>query len=80
MIALLVTDLGNTTAEFAGWAASMEIFGISKYISVPIGAWFVWWLVVKGTYRFVEKIFLFACLIYFTYIVSGFISGPSALG
>src|SRR2546426_6460392 len=76
MVALLVTDLGNTTAEFAGWAASMEIFGISKYISVPIGAWFVWWLVVKGTYRFVEKIFLFACLIYFTYIVSGFLARP----
>jgi NRAMP (natural resistance-associated macrophage protein)-like metal ion transporter len=76
MIALLITDLGNTTAEFAGWAASMEIFGISKYISVPIGAWFVWWLVVKGTYRFVEKIFLFACLIYFTYIVSGILARP----
>jgi Mn2+/Fe2+ NRAMP family transporter len=76
MIALLVTDLGNTTAEFAGWAASMEILGINKYISVPLGAWFVWWLVVKGTYRFVEKIFLFACLIYFTYIVSGFLAHP----
>ncbi|MBI3609994.1 MAG: divalent metal cation transporter [Nitrospirae bacterium] len=76
MIALLITDLGNTTAEFAGWAASMEIFGISKYLSVPLGAWFVWWLVVKGTYRFVEKIFLFACLIYFTYIVSGFLAHP----
>jgi NRAMP (natural resistance-associated macrophage protein)-like metal ion transporter len=76
MIALLITDLGNTTAEFAGWAASMQIFGISKYLSVPLGAWFVWLLVVKGTYRFVEKIFLFACLIYFTYIVSGFLAHP----
>jgi NRAMP (natural resistance-associated macrophage protein)-like metal ion transporter len=76
MIALLITDLGNTTAEFAGWAASMEILGINKYISVPLGAWFVWWLVVKGTYRFVEKIFLFACLIYFTYIISGFLAKP----
>ncbi|MBI3810626.1 MAG: divalent metal cation transporter [Nitrospirae bacterium] len=76
MIALLLTDLGNTTAEFAGWAASMEMFGVSKYLSVPIGAGFVWWLVVKGTYRFVEKIFLFACLIYFTYIISGFMAHP----
>lgn len=76
MIALLITDLGNTTAEFAGWAASMEMFGVSKYISVPLGAFLVWWLVVKGTYRFVEKIFLFACLIYFTYIISGFMAHP----
>jgi len=76
MIALLITDLGNTTAEFAGWAASMEIFGVSKYLSVPLGACFVWWLVVKGTYRFVEKIFLFACLVYFTYILSGFLAHP----
>src|SRR5207245_7433861 len=48
MVALLVTDLGNTTAEFAGWAASMELFGVSKYVSVPLGALFIWLLVVKG--------------------------------
>lgn len=76
MISLLVADLGNTVAEFAGWAASMEIFGVSKYISVPIGAFLVWWLVVKGTYRIVEKIFLFACTIFVTYIISAFMAAP----
>lgn len=76
MLSLVFADLGNTVAEFAGWASAMEIFGISKYISVPIGAFVVWWLVVKGTYRFVEKIFLFACTIYFTYVISAFLAGP----
>ncbi|ACH40236.1 MAG: hypothetical protein ACD_55C00167G0002 [uncultured bacterium] len=76
MICLLLADLGNTVAEFAGWAASMEIFGVSKYISVPIGAFLVWWLVVKGTYRIVEKIFLFSCTIFVTYIVSAVLAAP----
>jgi Mn2+/Fe2+ NRAMP family transporter len=76
MILLLLTDLGNTVAEFAGWAAAMEIFGVSKYISVPIGALFIWWLVVKGNYRSVEKVFLIACTVYFTYIISGFLAHP----
>ncbi|HXY62101.1 MAG TPA: divalent metal cation transporter, partial [Nitrospirota bacterium] len=49
MLFLFITDLGNTAAEFAGWAASNEIFGLSKYVSVPIGAVIVWLLVVKGT-------------------------------
>jgi NRAMP (natural resistance-associated macrophage protein)-like metal ion transporter len=76
MLCLIFADLGNTVAEFAGWAASMEIFGVSKYISVPIGAFMVWWLIVKGTYRQVEKIFLFACTIYFTYAISAFLAHP----
>lgn len=77
MISLLLADLGNTVAEFAGWASSLEIFGVSKYISVPIGAFMVWWLVLKGTYRFVEKIFLFSCTIFVTYIISAFMAEPS---
>ena len=76
MVVLLLTNLGNTVAEFAGVAASLEIFGISKYTSVPLGAVFVWWLVVKGNYKSVEKAFLFACLFYFSYIVSGFMGKP----
>ena len=71
MIAALAVDLGNTVAEFAGVAASMEIFGISKYISVPLAAIAVWLLVVKGSYRQVEKIFLVACGFYLTYVVLG---------
>jgi NRAMP (natural resistance-associated macrophage protein)-like metal ion transporter len=76
MISLLIADLGNTVAEFAGWAASMELFGVNKYLSVPIGAFLVWWLVVKGTYRIVEKIFLFSCTIFVTYIISAFMAAP----
>ncbi|MFZ3063562.1 MAG: Nramp family divalent metal transporter [Actinomycetota bacterium] len=76
MIALLFVNLSNVMAEFAGWAASMEIFGVTKYISVPIGAIVVWLLVVRGRYRPVEKIFLIASAIYVTYIVSGILAHP----
>jgi len=77
MIILLLANLGNTLCEFAGIAASMEIFGVSKYISVPAGAFFVWWLVVKGNYKSVEKVFLVACVFYLAYIVSGFMVHPN---
>jgi len=77
MIFLFLANLGNTLSEFAGVAASMEIFGISKYISVPAGAIFVWWLVVKGTYKSVEKAFLVACIFYLSYIISGFMGKPN---
>ena len=76
MIFLFITDLGNTAAEFAGWAASNELFGINKYISVPIGAAMVWLLVVKGSYRVVEKIFLVFCLVYLVYIPAAFMAKP----
>jgi len=76
MIVLFLTNLGNTVAEFAGLAASMEIFGFSKYFSVTLGAVFVWWLVVKGSYKSVEKVFLTACLFYLSYIISGFMGKP----
>ncbi|HEX7555413.1 MAG TPA: Nramp family divalent metal transporter, partial [Leptolinea sp.] len=68
---LLFVNLANTVSEFAGVAASMEIFGISKYISVPIAAVGVWFLIVKGNYKTTEKIFLVASAIYLTYVVSG---------
>ncbi len=80
MIALLLTNLGNTISEFAGVAASLEIFGVSKYLSVPLSAFFVWWLVVKGSYKSVEKAFLVACLFYISYIVSGFLVHPQWKG
>lgn len=76
MVVLFLTNLGNTVSEFAGVAASLEIFGISKYLSVPAGAAFVWWLVVKGNYKSVEKAFLFACLFYLSYVISGFMGKP----
>ncbi len=76
MVLLLITDLGNTAAEFAGWAASNELFGINKYVSVPIGAVVVWLLVVKGTYPVVEKVFLAICLVYLVYIPAAFMAKP----
>lgn len=76
MAGLFVANFGNTVADFAGWAASMEILGISKYIAVPVGALSIWILVVKGSYRFVEKALLLACLIYIGYIISGIMAEP----
>jgi Mn2+/Fe2+ NRAMP family transporter len=76
MSLLVLANLTNVMAEFAGIASSLELFHISKYISVPLAALAVWFLVVKGTYASVEKIFLFACAIYLTYIVSGFLVKP----
>lgn len=76
MVALFLANFGTTVAEFAGWAASWEIFGVSRYIMVPAGAAFIWVLVTKGSYRMVERVLLGACLIYFGYIVSGIMAGP----
>ncbi len=76
MLSLFVTDLGNTAAEFAGWAASNEMFGVNKYVSVPIAAFLVWLLVVKGNYRTVEIIFLVICTVYFVYIPAAIMAGP----
>lgn len=76
MFLLLLADVGNTVSEFAGLAASMDIFGVAKYVAVPLGAVLVWWLVVKGTYRKVEKIFLVACVFYLAYIISGLLAHP----
>jgi NRAMP (natural resistance-associated macrophage protein)-like metal ion transporter len=76
MMAVLFTNIGNTVAEFAGLASSLELFGISRYISVPLGAIFVWWLVVFGSYKSVEKAFLIACLLYLAYPISGMLAKP----
>jgi len=76
MIALLLTNMGNSISEFAGIAASLEIFGISKYISVPISSIVVWLLIVKGSYKTVEKVFLVACMVYVAYPIAAFMAGP----
>ncbi len=76
LMAIVLTNIGNIIAEFAGVASSLEMFQVSKYLSVPIAAVFVWLLIVKGTYRSVEKVFLYACLFYITYILAGFLSKP----
>jgi Mn2+/Fe2+ NRAMP family transporter len=76
MLALLVTNFANTAGEFAGLAAGARIFGVSPYLSVPVGAFLVWLLVLRGTYRVVERIFLAASFVYLAYPISGFLSHP----
>ncbi len=76
MTVLFIANFGNTVADFAGWAASMEILGFSKYLMVPLGALVIWMVVIKGSYKFVERILLVACLLYFGYVLSGFMAKP----
>ena len=76
MVALLLVNLTNVTANFAGIAGSLELFGVGRYLSVPLGAALVWVLVVKGTYRGVEKIFLIASSFYVAYVISALIAKP----
>jgi Mn2+/Fe2+ NRAMP family transporter len=73
---LALADLGNIFAEFAGIASGMGIFGVSKYIAVPIGAALVWYVIVKGSYKPVERILILFSLIYFAYPVSAFFANP----
>ncbi len=76
MILLVLANLTNVMAEFAGIASSLELFHVSRYITVPLAAIAVWFLVVKGNYQSVEKIFLFSCVFYVTYVISGFLVKP----
>lgn len=76
MLLILITNFGNIVSEFAGIAASGEIFGLNRYIFVPVSALVIWYIVVKGTYKSVEKIFLVACIFYISYIVTGFMVKP----
>src|SRR4051812_18006020 len=77
MMALLVAvNLTNVMSEFAGIASSLELFHIPRWVSVPLSAVAVWFLVVKGNYQSVEKIFLFSCVLYVTYVISGFLVQP----
>jgi NRAMP (natural resistance-associated macrophage protein)-like metal ion transporter len=80
MVLLIITDLGNTVSEFAGLASGMSVFHMSRFVAVPLGAILVWLLVVKGSYRYVEKVFLAACVIYLAYPVSCFLAHPDWTG
>src|SRR5262249_24166560 len=77
MIGILITNFGNIVAEFAGIAGSLELFGLSKYKTIPICAVIVWLIVVKGQYKSVEKVFLAASFFYITYIVAGVLAKPA---
>jgi len=76
MACLVLANLANTAAEFAGVAASLEIFGVSKLLSVPLVAVLMGWLVVHGSYRFVERVFLAASVVYLVYIPSAVLANP----
>jgi Mn2+/Fe2+ NRAMP family transporter len=76
MLALLIANAGVTVSEFVGIAAATELFGVSHYISVPLAAILVWFLVVKGSYKKVERVFLLMSLVFLGYIVSAFLSRP----
>jgi Mn2+/Fe2+ NRAMP family transporter len=75
-IALLLANFGNILAEFSGIAVSAGIFNVPRFIALPVAAFFVWILVVKGNYKSVEKVFLLASALYLTYIVAGFLAQP----
>ena len=74
---LVFVNLANTVSEFAGVAASMEIFGVSKYFSIPIAAVVVWLLIIRANYKTVERVFLIASAIYLSYIASGVLAHPN---
>jgi Mn2+/Fe2+ NRAMP family transporter len=77
MLMLVATNFTNVMAEFAGVASSIELFHVSKYISVPIAAAIVWLIVVKGTYKSIEKVFLTASFFYIAYIIAGVLARPN---
>ena len=76
MLALLVANAGVTVSEFVGIAAATELFGISRFVTVPMAAIGIWWLIVKGSYKKVERAFLLMTLVFLGYIVSAFLSRP----
>ena len=76
MIGIVLTNLANTVAEFAGVVAALELFTVPRHYSAPVAAFLVWFLVLKGSYKTVEKVFLGACVFYVAYIVSGFLAKP----
>src|SRR3954465_11465421 len=76
MLALVITNFGNVVSEFAGVASSFELFGVSKFIVVPLSAFIVWAIVVHGTYSTVEKGFLSASAFCVCYFVWGVLAPP----
>jgi Mn2+/Fe2+ NRAMP family transporter len=76
MLTLIFANLTNMMADFAGIAGSLELFHISRYITVPLGALLIWFLILKSSYERIERIFLFACVVYVAYIISGVLIRP----
>lgn len=76
MLSLLIANITTTVADFAGIAASLEIFGISKYLSIPLMAFLIWFVVIKGSYRRVERIFFIFATFQIAYVLARFLSRP----
>ncbi len=76
MLALFLANTGVIISEFVGIAQASELFGVSRYFTIPVAALFIWWLVVKGTAKSVERVFLLMSLVFFTYIISAFLARP----
>jgi Mn2+/Fe2+ NRAMP family transporter len=76
MLALLIANTGVIISEFVGIAQASELFGISRYITIPVTATAIWWLVVKGTQKRIEQVFLAMSLVFFGYVVSAFLAKP----
>jgi Mn2+/Fe2+ NRAMP family transporter len=76
MLLLLIANIATTVAEFAGIAGAMDIFGVSPFLAIPVAAIVVWFLVIRGSYKYVERVLLALCLIYASYIASGFLVHP----
>lgn len=76
MLLLLIANTATTVAEFAGVAGAMDIFGVSPFIAVPAAGIIVWFLVTRGSYKYVERVLLVLCVIYVTYVASGIIVHP----
>lgn len=77
MVLLVFTNLTNTMGEFAGVAGASSILGLNRFIVIPVVAFFVWLLVVKGSYRAVEKVLLVFCILFLTYVISAFMAHPN---
>ena len=77
MLALLIGNVCTTFSEFAGIASGMEMFGVSKYLSVPVAAFAVWLLVVGGSYKRVQKVFMALSLVFVTYVIAAFLAEPN---
>lgn len=76
MLALLIANTGVIISEFVGIAQASELFGIPRYFTIPLAGAFIWWLVVKGTAKSVERVFLAMSLVFFCYIISAFLAEP----
>ncbi|ABB14924.1 Nramp family divalent metal transporter [Carboxydothermus hydrogenoformans] len=77
MVILFVANLGVCIGDFAGIAASLELFGVAKFVSVPLMAFFIWYVIIKGSYSRLEKILLLFTVVFFSYIITAFVVKPN---